>query len=153
LSLTVPFGESPNPIVSNAIVLTASQQVLQAEAQSSLLELSIEPQILADSPILNALNTAPSCLDIPPTSTAQSDDPKLATKLYSCNSTQYLYSTMSTHSVLINTSPFHTWEKIMLHLAFNISLPNVLYVDPPLLQLHCLNLPPSQAKKKGVYSY
>jgi hypothetical protein len=98
----------------------------------------------ANSPILDALDTAPSCLDIPPTSTAHSDDPNLATKPY---------STMSTHSISINTSPCGTWEKITLHLAFNVSLSNFSYVDPPIPQPHCLNLPPSRAKKKGVYSY
>jgi hypothetical protein len=100
----------------------------------------------SDDPKLatNALHTAPSCLDIPSTSTVHSDDPNLAAKPY---------STMSTRSISINTSPCGTWKKITLHLAFNVSLSNFSYVDPPIPQLHCLNLPPSRAKKKGVYSY
>jgi len=136
-----------NPITVNSVT---NYQAASQQAQSSLLELSMEPQILADSPILNALDT---CLDIPPTSSAQSDDPKLATKPYSCNSTRYPYSKMSTCSVWINKLPCRTWEKITLHLVFNVSLSNFSYVDPPLPQPHCLNLPPSRAKKKGVYSY
>jgi hypothetical protein len=100
----------------------------------------------SDNPNLttNALDTAPSCLDTPPTSITHLDDPNLATKPY---------STMSTRSISINTSPCGTWKKITLHLAFNVSLSNFSYVDPPIPQPHCLNLPPSRAKKKGVYSY
>ena len=128
-----------------------------------------------NSPILDALDTAPSCLDIPPTSTAHSDDPKLATNALdtdtapSCldipststahsddpNLAAKPYSSMSTRSISINTSPSAcgTWKKITSHLAFNVLLSSFSYVDPPLPQPHCLNLPPSRAKKKGVYSY
>ena len=142
-----------NTINSVTNYQAASQEALQAQAQFSI-ELRMEPQTLADSPNLNALDTAPSRLDIPPTSTAQeSDDPKLATKPYSCTLTRYPYSTMSTRSISINTPPCaSTRKKIMSHLAFNVSLSNFSYVDPPLPQPHCLNLPPGRAKKKGVYS-
>jgi hypothetical protein len=141
-----------NTITVNSVTnyQAASQQALQVQPQFGL-----EP--------LNDLDTAPSCLDIPPASSAHSDDPddpKLATEPYSCNRTGlgYPYSTMSTRSISIIASP-RTWTKIMLHhpashIAFGyVSLSNFSYVDPPLPQPHCLNLPPSRAKKKGVYSY
>jgi hypothetical protein len=154
----------PQNTINAANYQAASQQASQVQVQFSLPEPSMEQEILANSPILNALDTrAPSCLDIPPTSSTHSDDPddpKLATKLYSCNTRlRYSYSTMSTRSISSIASPGRTRKKIMSHhlashIAFGyVSLSNFLYVDPPLSQPHCLNLPPSRAKKKGVYSY
>jgi len=130
---------------------TTSQQALEAQAQFSLPKLSMEQQIPANLPILYALDTAPSCSDVLLTSTAHSDDAKLATKPYSCNPTGY--PAMSTRSISMNISP--CIRKITLHPALHVvfgyvSLSNFSYADPPLLQPHCLNLPPSRAKKKGV---
>ena len=131
---------------------TTSQQALEAQAQFSLPKLSMEQQIPANLPILNALDTAPSCSDVLLTSTAHSDDAKLATKPYSCNPTK-TYPAMPTRSISINIWP--GIRKITSHPALHVvfgyvSLSNFSYVDPPLLQPHCLNLPPSRAKKKGV---
>jgi len=126
------------------------QQALQA--QFNLFELSMEQQILANSPILNGLETTPSCLDNPPASTVTYPvDTKSATKPYTCNRTRYPPSTMSTRYISINISP-RIWKITFVVFGY-ASVSNFSYADPPLPQPHCLNLPPSQAKKKGVYSY
>jgi hypothetical protein len=109
-------------------------------------------QIRAYSLILNALD---ACIDNPPASTVMHPvDTKSATKPYTCNRTRYSYSTMSTRSISINISPCirkTTLHPTFMHVVFGYdSLSNVSYADPPLLQPHCLNLPPSRAKKKGV---
>jgi hypothetical protein len=143
-------------IVLNSIMNYQAPFQQALHAQFNLFELSLGQQIGANSRILNAHDAAPSCSDIPRTSTTHADDTKLAAELHTCNRTQYLYSTTSTRSISINISPRN--RKITSRFTFilvfgYVSLSNFWYVDPPVPQPHRLNLPPSRAKRGGYSHY